>query len=734
MYELHERAEDVRRSVPKHSKHKGLVEIDEVLEEMEDYIYDYRKKKEFELEKKNVGEDQALAKTWKKFPKPGTNPQVTFKPDKFVIKSGFLFKKGLKRRSWKKRFFRIFLDDPHNLYYYKDASQAERDIRLDKRLRKGKKISLLFANIGKISECKVFYKRRHNNRNIIQDYELFIQTKSVKKVTEKGKKVTKTVLGRVYFLSCLSEVEKDKWLETLKYVENQTDKCIKEHQEKIKKGIELKKIYFRQLKQNKKGKKGKEEEKEEEEKKVSPKELEKWDRAQLISVYGTGVAQAMAGKKANFVIEDNKKGKKKKSRFDFDESLLVVVLESNELHYDLEPERLEKNKFICDYLCTRKGNYELSVLYDGCDVYGSPFNVTVTPAPLSSSNCSIHGQNYILLSTSGASSGTMRIELRNKFDERVNVKESVEYEISTSAGLEVTNLDEISKAFTKTEETHVDVKYIVNSEEILKQQTDRRISTAWISFKIKDNLQTPSFLKAIKNSPFSLNIILQEQQQPQVQFQQQYQHQQPTPTYTPTPPTDEYTELPLQDKVRKEVVSPLKTQSSGFGYFKDSLDSTRTFKSESPQAQDGYFVKQSLFSPVLQKSQRRTEVRRSQPAPTPVRSVEKKYLRLFEPHETVMRSLQQFFGSDLKGLVQLCTSYDIIPTFISKSEVRNIIRSDGELSFEDFIVGLAEIAIFCLSKPMFAHLYSTDKSKINVLLNMWGVADANKIMSLKQQT
>ena len=128
LYQLHERAEEVHRGrkLREEEREERLQEMTDVLDEMEDHISDYKSRKDIEFKKgdKNSA-NQVSPNNWKKYPKPGSKPKVTFKPDKFLIKRGFLYKKGLKWTHWKKRFFRIFLDDPHSLYYYNTPQKAE---------------------------------------------------------------------------------------------------------------------------------------------------------------------------------------------------------------------------------------------------------------------------------------------------------------------------------------------------------------------------------------------------------------------------------------------------------------------------------------------------------------------------------------------------------------------------------------------------------------------------------
>ena len=71
-----------------------------------------------------------------------------------------------------------------------------------------------------------------------------------------------------------------------------------------------------------------------------------------------------------------------------------------------------------------RGEYELSVLYDGCDIYGSPFKVKVDPAPVCATHSFISGQNYIVVngnSDAGAKHSAI-LNLRNAFDEKVGIR------------------------------------------------------------------------------------------------------------------------------------------------------------------------------------------------------------------------------------------------------------------------------------------------------------------------
>jgi len=47
---------------------------------------------------------------------------------------------------------------------------------------------------------------------------------------------------------------------------------------------------------------------------------------------------------------------------------------------------------------------------------------------------------------------------------------------------------------------------------------------------------------------------------------------------------------------------------------------------------------------------------------------------------------------------------------------------------------LANIAVQSLSKPMFAHLYSTNLKKVDVMLSMWGLGDPVKLSEIQEES
>jgi len=90
-----------------------------------------------------------------------------------------------------------------------------------------------------------------------------------------------------------------------------------------------------------------------------------------------------------------------------------------------------------------------------------------------------------------------------------------------------------------------------------------------------------------------------------------------------------------------------------------------------------------------------------------------------------------------KGAVQMSVDYDIVPSFLTKREVKgcyNVVTMmqqssgpNGGLDFSGFIQLLGLLAVVSLSKPSFHHLYPSNNAKVGVLLEMWGFSDPIKL-------
>lgn len=120
---------------------------------------------------------------------------------------------------------------------------------------------------------------------------------------------------------------------------------------------------------------------------------------------------------------------------------------------------------------------------------------------------------------------------------------------------------------------------------------------------------------------------------------------------------------------------------------------------------------------------------------------------LFDKNAVVLSRVFEYYRSSngtgvvqLSDIIRLAQNYDFTPTMISRKEIRELYDdvagrsadSVQSLSYEGFIEVLAKIAVYSVSKPMFAHLYKTNIAKVNVLLTTWRVADPVKLSEIQE--
>jgi len=99
-------------------------------------------------------------------------------------------------------------------------------------------------------------------------------------------------------------------------------------------------------------------------------------------------------------------------------------------------------------------------------------------------------------------------------------------------------------------------------------------------------------------------------------------------------------------------------------------------------------------------------------------------------------------GGQHKGALQMAIDYDVVPSFLTKKEIRscyNVVSRMGQggdgaasagLDFGGFIQLLGLLAIRGLSKQTFQNLYPTNVKKVGVLLDMWGFGDPIKLQMM----
>jgi len=111
----------------------------------------------------------------------------------------------------------------------------------------------------------------------------------------------------------------------------------------------------------------------------------KWDEAQNWTAYGRGLYEGRIAETARFTIRPKDKKGNKLSLHELEMVLpqLSVVLESQDLHYDVDVRVNERDcSVLAEFVATRLGEYELSILLDGFDIYGSPYHPKIQVSSL----------------------------------------------------------------------------------------------------------------------------------------------------------------------------------------------------------------------------------------------------------------------------------------------------------------------------------------------------------------
>jgi len=156
---------------------------------------------------------------------------------------------------------------------------------------------------------------------------------------------------------------------------------------------------------------------------------------------GRGLFEAVAGQPVEFVIQavDADSGApayRGGQRF-------CAVLESRELHYDLDIIDNDDGTYTAKYIPTRVGTYELSVMLEDYDIQGSPFNPTVKPAPVSAPHCVADGAGLFCAIVGVVNQFT--VHPRNSFNQVV-VARGVPFIASANTPIVLTSSDGESKS------------------------------------------------------------------------------------------------------------------------------------------------------------------------------------------------------------------------------------------------------------------------------------------------
>ena len=106
---------------------------------------------------------------------------------------------------------------------------------------------------------------------------------------------------------------------------------------------------------------------------------------------------------------------------------------------------------------------------------------------------------------------------------------------------------------------------------------------------------------------------------------------------------------------------------------------------------------------------------------------------LFDKHAAQLRAVFDHYADggmvSVPSVVQLGSDFDIVPTFLSRKELKAALGMNEAAGFtyDSFVDALKRIALNALSKQPFANIYPTDEAKVTVLLEMWGLGDPAKL-------
>jgi hypothetical protein len=120
--------------------------------------------------------------------------------------------------------------------------------------------------------------------------------------------------------------------------------------------------------------------------------------------------------------------------------------------------------------------------------------------------------------------------------------------------------------------------------------------------------------------------------------------------------------------------------------------------------------------------------------------------QLFAKHEAQLRAVFGHYSGGhgapalpLGAVSQLGADFDIVPTFLSRKELKAAAAAGaggaeaGGLDFGAFVEVLRQCALSALSKPPFDGIYKTEEAKVTVLLEMWGLGDSTKLAKIQRQ-
>lgn len=127
-------------------------------------------------------------------------------------------------------------------------------------------------------------------------------------------------------------------------------------------------------------------------------------------------------------------------------------------------------------------------------------------------------------------------------------------------------------------------------------------------------------------------------------------------------------------------------------------------------------------------------------------------MALFEKHGEAVHGLFEYYsagkgGVSLQQFARMMKDFHVVPTFTKSREVRVAFNAAANLHLGSsggdegdkkrrlpepaFIEAMSRMAIIALSKPAFQHIYKTAAQKVEVMLEMWELADPSKLDDIK---
>ncbi|KAA0175093.1 hypothetical protein FNF27_03391 [Cafeteria roenbergensis] len=197
--------------------------------------------------------------------------------------------------------------------------------------------------------------------------------------------------GEEHLISCDTEMERDLWLATIQAVARLEQEVINHndqvHRAEMEGGAAMAGMMADA---------GYHEEEQDEAAAAAEAEQREAERAAREDfatrhvAYGAGITHGTRGEQTDFTVElQDEAGQPSEDLFQA--RLLSATLASSSLELDLVLEDAGDGRAVCYYTPPQTGQYELSIMVDGCPINGSPFEIEVDPAPTAPGMCLLEG-------------------------------------------------------------------------------------------------------------------------------------------------------------------------------------------------------------------------------------------------------------------------------------------------------------------------------------------------------